>query len=139
MGGDLRRERRPGHSTKRGVDGIQGVVLRLPIRKAGISVPQTCAWLKLEAAQLQIARFGGSPFRKCKLHLAGHKRVRLYLVMKHDVEDPGGIGWSVMNQLRLPDQIKLTLVADHPRVDHDAVLRRCQRAAAYDSICTVLV
>ena len=41
--------------------------------------------------------------------------------MKHDVEDPGGIGWSVMNQLRLPDQIKLTLVADHPRVDHDAV------------------
>ena len=49
------------------------------------------------------------------------------------------IGRLVLFHQRSLNLLELPIVADDPRIDHDTVLRCCQRAATYDAARTVLI
>ena len=137
--GNLRGQGRPSHSAKRRVDDVQGIVLRLPVRKAGVGVPEPGAGLELEPAQLQIPLFRGRPLGKSQLDLTGHKRIRLHLVMEHQIEHPRSVGGGIEGKLGLADQVKVPLIADDTGVYHNTIIGGSQHTPAHDAVRAVLI
>ena len=137
--GNLRGQGRPPHSAKRRVDDVQGIVLRLPVRKAGVGVPEPGAGLELEPAQLQIPLLSGRPLGKGQFDLTGHKRIRLHLVMEYQIEHPRGVGGGVEGKLGLTDQLKVPFITDNTGVYHNTVLSGSQHTPAHDAVRAVLI